>query len=155
HPGDGRVLPALADVAGVRDPGLATLVLTPEADGSLAAVLQRGEGATLDDQSALHAGRTTLSDEELALAELAGNLASRGGYDPVGELQRFQVGFVLVTPADREQPDAVAVRERAVASLDAAPQFAAVSESGYGSLWVFDGLERDDVELPSRGAYGY
>src|SRR5690606_8976207 len=71
------------------------------------------------------------------------------------ELQRFQVGFVLVTPADREEPDAVAVRERAVASLDAAPQFAAVSESGYGSLWVFGGLEREDDELPSRGAYGY
>jgi len=155
HPGDGRVLPALADVAGVRDPGLGTLVLTPEADGSLAAVLQRGEGATLDDQSVLHAGRTELGDDELALAELAGNLASRGGYDPVAELQRFQIGFVLVTPADRDAPDAVAVRERAVASLDAAPQFAAASESGYGSLWVFGDLERTDAVPPERGAYGY
>jgi hypothetical protein len=155
HPGDGRVLPALADVAGIRDPGLGTLVLTPEADGSLAAVLQRGEGATLDDQSALYAGRTTLDKEELALAELAGNIASRGGYDPVAELQRLQIGFVLVRPADAEAPDAMAVRERAVASLDAAPQFAAASESGYGSLWVFDGLERVQTEPPSRGAYGY
>lgn len=155
HPGDGRVLPALADVAGVRDPGLGTLVLTPQADGSLAAVLQRGEGATLDDQSALYAGRTTLSDDELALAELAGNLASRGGFDPAPELQHFQIGFVLVTAADGEHPDAVAVRERAVASLDAASQLAAASESGYGSLWVFAGLEREDADTPSRGAYGY
>jgi GT2 family glycosyltransferase len=155
HPGDGRVLPALADVAGIRDPGLGTLVLTPEADGSLAAVLERGEGATLDDRSALYAGRATLDDEELALAELAGNLASRGGFDPVDELQRFQIGFVLVTPASRDEPDAMAVRERAVASLDAAPQFAAASESGYGSLWVFGDLERQDAETPSRGAYGY
>jgi GT2 family glycosyltransferase len=155
HPGDGRVLPALADVAGIRDPGLGTLVLTPEADGSLAAVLQRGEGATLDDQSALYAGRTTIDDEELALAELAGNLASRGGFDPADELQRFQIAFVLVAPADHDQPDAVAVRERAVASLDAAPQFASASESGYGSLWVFGDLERMDAEVPSRGAYGF
>jgi hypothetical protein len=155
HPGDGRVLPALADVAGIRDPGLGTLVLTPEADGSLAAELQRGEGTTLDDQSALHAGRTEVGDEDRALAELAGNLASRGGFDPVADLQHFQIGFVLVTAADPQQPDAVAVRERAVASLDAAPQFAAASESGYGSLWVFAGLERHDAEPPSRGAYGY
>jgi hypothetical protein len=155
HPGDGRVLPALADVAGIRDPHVGTLVLTPEADGSLQAVLQRGEGATLDDQSALFAGRTELNDEELALARLAGNLASRGGYDPVAELQRFQIGFVLVAPADRDHPDAVAVRERAVASLDAAPQFASASESGYGSLWVFGGLERTDDPSHARGGYGY
>lgn len=156
HPGDGRVLPALADVAGTRDPGLGTLVLTPQADGSFAVALQRGEGATLDDQSALHAGRTALSDEELELAELAGNLASRGGYDPVPGLQRFQIGFVLLTTADRGQPDAVAVRERAVASLDAAPQLASVSESGYGSLWVFGELERhDDADRQARPAVGY
>ena len=155
HPGDGRVLPALADVAGARDPGLGTLVLTPEADGSLTVALHRGEGATLGGGSALHAGRTAPSDDELALAELACNLASRGGFDPVPELQRFQIGFVLVTAADRDRPDAVAVRERAVASLDAASQLAPASESGYGSLWVFADLQRDDATTPARGAYGY
>src|SRR5690606_26151781 len=149
------LLGALVLVAGSRAPGLGTLGLTAEAGGSLAVQLQRGEGTTLDDQSALHAGRTEVGDEDRALAELAGNLASRGGFDPVADLQHFQIGFVLVTAADPQQPDAVAVRERAVASLDAAPQFAAASESGYGSLWVFAGLERHDAEPPSRGAYGY
>jgi hypothetical protein len=155
HPGDGRVLPALADASGSLDPTLGTLVLTPQIDGSLAATVQRGEGATLDDQSALFAGRTTLSGAELELAELAGNLASRGGYDPVPGLQRFQIGFVLLTNADRAHPDAVAVRERTVASLDAAPQLAAASESGYGSLWVFDALEPHDGGEYYPKPYGY
>ncbi|RQP12384.1 MAG: glycosyltransferase family 2 protein [Microbacteriaceae bacterium] len=156
HPGDGRILPALADAAAAADPGVGTLVLTPQPDGSLGVQLQRGEGATLDDQSALHAGRTAISADELALAELAGNLASRGGYDPAPELQRFQVGFVLVTPVSRHAPaDAAAVRQRAVASLDASPAMTAASDSGYGTLWTFTGLERTDDEPPSRGAYGF
>jgi GT2 family glycosyltransferase len=154
HPGDGRILPALADVAAAQDPGVATLVLTPEADGSLSAVLERGEGATLDDRSALYSGRTRMSDDELALAELAGNLASRGGFDPVAAFERFQIGFVLVTPAAVTEPDAVAVRNRAVASLDSRPELAAASESGYGTLWAVPALERVEEPAHSRGTYG-
>lgn len=155
HPGDGRILPSLADAAAAADPGIGTLVLTPQPDGSLGAQLQRGEGATLDDQSALHAGRTRLSEEELALADLAGNLASRGGYDPAPELQRFQIAFVLVTAeAPGATAEAEAVRERAVASLDAAPAVTAASDSGYGTLWSFAGLERTEDATPPRGAYG-
>ncbi|MFT4029385.1 MAG: glycosyltransferase [Protaetiibacter sp.] len=154
HPGDGRLLPALAAAAAASDPGIGTLVLTPLPDGSLGAELQRGEGATLDDQSALHAGRTRLSDDERALAELAGNLASRGGYDPVPELQRFQIAFVLVAPADAAEPQAVAVRERAVESLDASAALTPESDSGYGTLWAFPSLERSRDATPSRGGYG-
>lgn len=130
-------------------------MLTPQPDGSLAVQLQRGEGATLDDQSALHAGRTSLSDDDLALAELAGNIASRGGYDPASELQRFQVGFVLVSPQNAGAgADAAAVRQRAVASLDASPAMTAASDSGYGTLWTFTGLERTEDDRPARGAWG-
>jgi GT2 family glycosyltransferase len=155
HPGDGRLLPALAAAAAGSDPGIGTLVLSPQQDGSLGAVLQRGEGATLDDQSALHAGRTELSGDELALAELAGNLASRGGYDPVPELERFQIAFVLVVPVDDDaEPDAVAVRERAVESLDASSALTAESESGYGTLWAFTTLARTPDAVPARSAFG-
>lgn len=155
HPGDGRILPALAAAAARADPGMGTLVLVPQPDGSLGAHLERGEGTTLDDQSALYAGRTELSDEELELAELAGNLASRGGFDPVPELQRFQVGFVLVTPIeDAADAEAVAVRERAIESLDAAAELTPESVSGYGALWAFPALERVDDADPTRGAYG-
>ena len=155
HPGDGRILPALADAAAAADPGIGTLVLTPQPDGSLGVQLQRGEGATLDDQSALHAGRTSLSPKERDLAELAGNLASRGGYDPAPELQRFQVGFVLVTPTSTDgTSEARSVRERAVASLDASPAMTAASDSGYGTLWTFSALERTADEEPARGAWG-
>ncbi|AYF98367.1 glycosyltransferase family 2 protein [Protaetiibacter intestinalis] len=155
HAGDGRILPALAAAAARTDPGIGTLVLTPEEDGSLTARLERGEGAMLDDQSALHAGRTEASDDELALAELAGNLASRGGYDPAPELQRFQLGFVLVAPlAEDAGEDAVEVRERAVESLDARAELTPESDSGYGTLWAYPALERTTDTAPARGAYG-
>lgn len=155
HPGDGRILPALADAAAAADPGIGTLVLTAQPDGSLGAELQRGEGATLDDQSALHAGRTRLSADERRLAELAGNLASRGGYDPAPELERFQIAFVLVTPQEADPtPAARAVRERAVASLDAASAMTAASDSGYGTLWAYSGLERTDDAAHARGPIG-
>ncbi|WP_166866239.1 glycosyltransferase [Salinibacterium sp. ZJ70] len=155
HPGDGRTLPALAAVVASEDPGVGTLVLTPYPDGTLGATLQRGDGATLDDQSALHAGRTQLADDELALAELAGNLASRGGYDPAPELQRQQIRFVLVEPLPASATEeATAVRERAVAALDASPDLAAESDSGYGTLWSFGALERTRDAPADGGAYG-
>jgi len=95
-----------------------------------------------------------MSDDELALAELAGNLASRGGFDAVAAFERFQIGFVLVTPAAGTEPDAVAVRNRTVASLDARPELAAASESGYGTLWAVSALERVGETAHSRGVYG-
>ncbi len=155
HPGDGRILPALAAAAARSDPGIGTLVLMPEPDGSLTARLERGEGATLDDQSALYAGRTRLDAGELALAELAGNLASRGGYDPVPGFQSLQIAFVLVTPLGADPtPEQSAMHERAVASLDAAASLTPESQSGYGTLWAFTALERADDVSPSRGGYG-
>lgn len=155
HAGDGRVLPALAAAAAAADPGIGTLVLAPQPDGSLAVRLERGEGTTLDDQSALYAGRTSASDDELDLAELAGNLASRGGYDPVPELDRFQVAFVLVSPLPPDATTAAQdVRERAIESLDSAAELSPESVSGYGALWAYSGLERVDAPAEPRGAYG-
>lgn len=155
HPGDGRLLPSLAAAAANADPGIGTLVIVPQPDGSIAARLERGEGATLDDQSALFAGRTEASDEDVALAELAGNLASHGGFDAVPELQRLQIAFVFVPPlaADAED-DEVAVRERVTESLDATAELNPESVSGYGALWAYPGLERVDDPAPERGAYG-
>jgi len=154
QPGDGRILPALVDAAAATDPGIGTLVIVPEDDGSLAVQLERGEGATLDDRSALFAGRTTLDDDERALAELAGNLASRGGFDPAPELRRLQLAFVLVAPlAPDASRDAEAVRERAVAALDASAALSAESDSDYGTLWAFGDREGTPSTPPGRG-YG-
>ncbi|RGE15866.1 glycosyltransferase family 2 protein [Leucobacter sp. wl10] len=88
-------MPALVQAAGETDPGMRTLVLTPEASHSVRAELIAGRGVRLD------AIRTTLTapDEtadDRRLAELVGGLASVGGADMRDELRSEGIGFVLL-----------------------------------------------------------
>jgi hypothetical protein len=138
-PGDGRTLPAIVAAEAVGDPGLGTLVVRPQADGSLAVAIERGAGTMLDDTSTFAATRPGPSDAQLELADLTGNLASRGGFDPAPVLDRFGIEFVVLTPA----PDggATAVRERAAEALDAQSALEAVGDTGRGSLWRYPGHE--------------
>jgi len=134
-PGDGRVLPAIVAAESVEDPGLGTLVLRPQPDGSLAATVERGAGTTLDRTSTFAATRAEPSVAQLELAELAGNLASRGGFDPAPVLDRLGIEFVVLTPA----PDRAAsgIRERAAEALDAQAALVAVGDTARGSLWRY------------------
>ena len=155
HAGDGRVVPALVSAEAAQDPGIGTLVLTPQSDGSLGAVIERGQGTMLDDQSALYATRRTANPEERRLAELAGNLASRSGANPADDLQHYQLQFVLLpTVSDDADVAATAVRQRASDALDSNVVLAPVGETAFGSLWRYDGLERTGSATPDRGAYG-
>ncbi len=130
--GDGRTLPAIVGAEALRDPGIGTLVLRPQDDGSLAVAIERGSGAMLDDTSTFAATRSVPSEAQLELAELAGNLASRGGYDPTPLLDRFGIEFVVLAPAP-----ASGVRERAAEALDAQSALEAVGDTGRGSLWRY------------------
>ena len=137
-PDDGRTLPAIVAAEAIGDPGLGTLVLTPQADGSLAASVVRGSGARLDTTSTLVATRTLPSAEQRDVAELAGNLASRGGYDPEPVLARLAIEFVVLTPAQLPADGAAGVvRERAAEALDAQPALDVVGDTERGSLWRF------------------
>ena len=78
------------------DSRVTTMRLTPDADGSLRATLERGRGVTLDEQSTLADTAETLSAAEEQLAEIAGNLASRSGFDPDAAIREFGVSFVLL-----------------------------------------------------------
>ena len=141
-PGDGRTLPAIVAAEAIGDPGLGTLVLTPQTDGSLAATVVRGGGARLDTSSTFAATRQELSTEQRDVAELAGNLASRGGYDPEPVLSSLAIEFVVLTPAMLTAEGAAsAVRERAAEALDAQPALDAVGDTERGSLWRFPGHE--------------
>lgn len=133
-PGDGRTLPAIVAAEAARDPALGTLVLRPQDDGSLAVSIERGAGAMLDDTSTFAATRAVASDAQLEIAELAGNLASRGGFDPAPVLERYGIEFIVLAPAIGGGD---AVRERAAEALDAQSALEAVGDTGRGSLWRF------------------
>ncbi|GHF15644.1 hypothetical protein GCM10011600_15850 [Pseudolysinimonas yzui] len=132
---DGRTLPAIVAAEAVGDPDLGTLVLRPLDDGSLAASIDRGAGTTLDEMSTFAATRPAPDESQRELAELAGNLASRGGFDPAPVLDRLGIEFVVLTPGTGG--DSELVRERAAEALDAQPALDAVGDTGRGSLWRY------------------
>ena len=77
------------------DPRVTTLRMEPEADGGLRATLEHGTGQTLDDQSTLAQTQTELTDSQVELATIAGNLASRSGFDPEAAMREFMGHFKL------------------------------------------------------------
>ena len=129
---DGRLLPALVTAEAAAHPGVGTLVLEPQQNGSVAAVVDRGVGTTLDETSTLWSTRRSPDGTGHDLAVLAGNLSSRSGFDPVPGLATFRVEFVLLPTADG---GATAVRQRLAEALDSSPALSPVGETPVGTLW--------------------
>ncbi len=144
--GDGRTLPAIVAAEAATDPDLGTLLLRPQDDGSLAVSVERGAGAMLDDTSTFAATRPVASGSQVEIAELAGNLASRGGFDPAPVLDRYGIEFVVLTPASGGGGP---VRERAAEALDAQSALEAVGDTGRGSLWRYPDHEPTTLPRPS------
>ncbi|MFF2274937.1 glycosyltransferase [Agromyces sp. NPDC058126] len=144
QPATARTLPAFVGAEAETDPRVTTLRLTPAADGSLRATLERGTGTTLDEQSTLAATARTLSAEEEELALVAGNLASRSGTGAEAAVEEFGASFVLLDePVDADDSAAVAVADRARTALDANSALVAVGETDFGTLWRFTAAEAD------------
>lgn len=142
--GNGRMLPAYVTAEAQAAPDRGTLVLTAAPDGGFAVDLQRGAGTTLDEQSTIAATSTepTAADEQLA--ELAANLVTPSGYDPLPALTDLQVGFVVL--ADAEPGPAAQARRLAAQTLDSNSTFVAVGETSTGMLWRYAGLEPAPLE---------
>lgn len=141
---NGRMLPAFVNAQAVTETHLGTLELTAQADGSLAAVVHRGSGTTLDEQSTLAA--TDPAEIEADLATLVANIGARSGFDASEALQKAGISFVLIPEA---QPGAAAAtRTRAADALDSNPQFVAIGETAFGFLWRYVG-EVDAPEQPT------
>ncbi|MEX1078686.1 MAG: glycosyltransferase family 2 protein [Homoserinimonas sp.] len=139
-PSTGRIVAAVVDAESASDPRTGTLMLVPAGsppgeDNRVSAVLQRGLGTTLDDQSTLAATDQELSAADERLATLAGNLSSRTGYDPTGDLDELHIGFVVLAGADPGDPSQVAVYERITIALDGSNQVNNVGQTGSGMLW--------------------
>ena len=160
--GSGRLLPAFVTAEAVGRPDLGTLELVAQSDGSLAATVQRGAGTTLDERSTLQSTRTELSESERRIAVLAGNIASRSGFDVAAELDALQIGFVLLPPpattvvGTREDASgntsgntlrntvadaaADAVRQRTAEALDGYRILTPIGDTAFGFLWHYEGL---------------
>ncbi|WP_169053775.1 glycosyltransferase [Agromyces sp. H66] len=142
-PAGERSLPAYVVAQAEADPRVTTLVMEPERDGGIRATLEHGTGATLDDQSTLDQTRTELTADEEELATIAGNLASRSGFDPEAAVREFGVAFVLLVPATDDAREPTQAETRARTALDGNASLVAVGETDFGTLWRFAAAEQD------------
>ncbi|MTH68883.1 glycosyltransferase [Agromyces bracchium] len=152
-PAPERTLPAFVEAEAGSDPRVGTLRMQPTADGGIRATIERGTGATLDEQSTLASTRRDLTGTTESIATLAGNLASRSGYDATAAVEEFGLSFVLLGDADPADPAATAVHERARAALDGNPQVVATGETDFGPIWRFVDAEPDapGARIPDPG----
>ncbi|GAB3605496.1 hypothetical protein GCM10027413_09050 [Conyzicola nivalis] len=141
----GRTLPAFVSAEAAEDDMLGTLELTAQPSGALAAVIYRGEGTSLDSQSTLAATNTETTEAQRRLATLAGNLASKSGFDTAAEMQKLHIGFVLSPDATGEA--ATETRKRAGEALDGNPSLTAIGETSTGFLWRFAALDDSRPEV--------
>lgn len=149
QPTSGRVLSAYVNAEAQANPDVGTLVVEPQDDGSLAVSLERGQGSTLDDQTTLDSTALTLSRSGSQLATLAGNLASRSGYDPEPALKELGVSFVLLDDVSGDAPaGAQTVHDRAAGAIGQNALFTSIGETTSGQLFHYDGT----VDRPSTGS---
>ncbi|MFC5858937.1 glycosyltransferase [Agromyces flavus] len=141
-PAPERTLPAFVEAEAATDPRVGTLRIDPTTGGGLRATIERGTGATLDIQSTLAATQRELTDTTEAIADLAGNLASRSGYDATAAVERFGLSYVLLGPAG-DDPGAAAVEQRATVALDGNAQVTASGDTDFGPLWRFADAQPD------------
>ena len=150
----GRMLPALATANAATSANLGTLELKAQFDGGLAALLHRGAGTSLDDASTLSRSTTELREAQSGIAVLAGNLASRSGFDSAAELDALGIGFVVSPPAASNSDRAQATRSRVSESLDANPLFTAIGPTEFGFLWQYESDAQPEVVRTDGGLLG-
>ncbi|HEU4756799.1 MAG TPA: glycosyltransferase [Agromyces sp.] len=147
-----RTLPAFVEAEAATDPRVGTLRLVPTAGGGIRATIERGTGVTLDEQTTLIATQRELTSTTEAIADLAGNLSSRSGYDATSAVEQFGLSYVLLGPAP-DDAGAAAVEQRARVALDGNAQVVAVGDTGFGPLWRFTDAEPDapGAQIPPAG----
>ncbi|HMM82885.1 MAG TPA: glycosyltransferase family 2 protein [Terrimesophilobacter sp.] len=135
QPSEGRIMPALVTAEAGSSPNVGTIVLTSLGKAGVSATLERGRGATLDEQSTLVSTKPRPDDHDVRLATLAGNLATRSGFDFVGEFSSLGVSFVLVPPGHDSDPTYRTTLE----ALGGNETLNPVGSTTTGLLWRFTG----------------
>ncbi|MBB5642125.1 glycosyltransferase family 2 protein [Cryobacterium roopkundense] len=164
--GTDRTQPAFIDAEAQINSRVGTLQITPQADGGIRATVVRGTGAVLNQQATLESTDSSLNQEQHDLATLAGNLASRSGFDAAAGLADFGIRFVVLqTEAEPENgvptpsgPEADATAIRTETALDGNAALAPVGDTSFGRLWQHEATpeERASAAIPSNagGLYG-
>lgn len=145
QPTSGRILPALVTAEASSNPLVGTLVIASEGDAGISASLQRGAGATLDDQSTIARPNGPLDAQSVRVATLAGNLASASGYDAQSDFRELDIRFVIVTPGDELDT----TYTRVIQSLSSNELLTPVASTANGLLWRY---AADTVPLAERPA---
>jgi hypothetical protein len=141
---NGKILPAYVVAQAQLDPRVGTLVLTPQADGALGAILTRGTGPTLEGISTLVTTRMSFSAEDIRLATLVGNVSSNSGQESLADLTDLGVGFIVLAPAPLgseglSSSASQATSTRVETALDSNPDIDTVGVTDAGLLWRFAG----------------
>ncbi|WP_202800908.1 glycosyltransferase [Salinibacterium sp. PAMC 21357] len=132
---NGRLLPAFVSAESTQRDGLGTLQLTVTSPSTMAVDIHRGRGSGLDEQSTFAATSTELSAAEKQSATLAGNIASRSGFDIASELDDLQIAFIVLTP--ESDPDAASTRQRIIEALDGNSLLNPIGDTAQGNLWHY------------------
>jgi GT2 family glycosyltransferase len=135
QPSNGRILPALVSAQASGSPSVGTLVITSQGDAGIAVRVERGLGASLDDQSTLVSTKRAPSGIDERLAVLAGNLATQSGFDYSSELDSLGISFIVVPASSNDDETYRSV----VQSLDQNEVLSPVGTTATGLLWRFDG----------------
>jgi hypothetical protein len=147
----GRTLPAYVVATAANNPHVGTLVITPQPEGGIAAVVVRGQGLTLDQSSTLINTSVGTGEGQQQLALLAGDLSSTGGAQAEPQLRQWGIGYILLAPsatgdASRTTAEAATASSRVRSSLDANPTLTPIGETDVGLLWSYPDVTTVDVE---------
>lgn len=135
-----RSVPAYVEAETRAHPEVGTLIITPR-DDSLVAELQRGSGATLTEWTATAATRREVTNTEVAIARIAGNLIVESGFDIVPAASELNIRFVLLK-ADPTSPS--------VSTIASHTGLSQVGQTDTGVLWVVGGEPAASSAHPGR-----
>lgn len=132
--GPTSTLPAYVEADSGGETASGTIVLTAQADGSLAARVVWGGSETIGAHSTVLETRTTTDDASSALAATAAALVTSTSADAVTALGAQGIAFVLLAPG-ADAPAATVLRLEAATALDQRDDLDPVGATDRGDLW--------------------
>lgn len=126
-------LPAYVAAEGAA--GTGTIVLTPQADGSMATAVVWGGSATLGGQTTIQAARTETTPADVTVARLTADLMTDSATDVVARLSDHGIGFVILAPPADDTAVVSNSRLTAKTALDKREGLDAVGDTAKGALW--------------------